>query len=191
MATTADFKKGFRILVDGQPWAIVEHTLQSPSARGGATLVKAKLRNLLDGQFMEKTWKAGEAFDEPDLSFRQARFLYADSDDVHFMDEDSYEQFSLPAEQLGDLVAWLHDEMVVRAIHFGGKVATIELPKVVEVEVIEADPAVRGNTASGKVLKRAVVAGGAEVQVPLFVETGERIEVDPYERRFIRRASDR
>lgn len=188
MATTADFKKNFRILVDGQPWAIVEHTVQSPSARGGATLVKAKLRNLLDGEFMEKTWKAGDAFEEPDLSYRQARYLYADAEDVHFMDEESYEQFSLPAEQLEDIVAWLTDDMIVRAIHFGGKVASIELPKVVEVEVLEADPAVRGNTASGKVLKRAVVAGGVEVQVPLYVESGERIEVDPYERRFIRRA---
>ncbi len=188
MATTADFKKGFRILVDGQPWAVVEHTVQSPSARGGATLVKAKLRNLINGQFMEKTWKAGEAFAEPDLNFRQARFLYNDGEDVYFMDEESYEQFSLPAETLGDLVPWLQDDMVVRAIHFGGTVANIELPKVIEVEVLETEPAVRGNTASGKVLKRAVVAGGAEVQVPLYLESGERIEVDPYERRFIRRA---
>lgn len=188
MATTADFKKNFRLLVDGQPFSIVEHTVQSPSARGGATLVKTKLRNLLNGEFMEKTFKAGDAVEEPDLMFRQARYLYADSDDVHFMDEESYEQFSLPAEQLGEVAPWLQDDMVVRAIHFGGKVASIELPRVVTVEVLEADPAVRGNTASGKVLKRAVVAGGAEVQVPLYVETGEKIEVDPYEGRFIRRA---
>jgi elongation factor P len=188
MPTTADFKKGFRILVDGQPWAIVEHTVQSPSARGGATLVKAKLRNLINGQFLEKTWKAGEAFEEPDLSYRQVRFLYADGEDLHFMDEENYDQFSLPTEALGDMAAWLQDEMVVRAIHFAGRVASIELPKTIEVEVVETEPAVRGNTASGKVLKRAVLKGGAEIQVPLYLESGERVEVDPHEKRFIRRA---
>lgn len=188
MASTADFKKNFRILVDGQPWAVVEHTVQSPSARGGATLVKAKLRNLINGQFMEKTWKAGEMFDEPDLMYRQARFLYSDGEDVHFMDEETFEQFSLPTEKLADLLMWLQEDMVVRAIHFGGGVASIELPKVIEAEILETEPAVRGNTASGKVLKRAVLAGGAEIQVPLYLEQGERIEVDPVEHRFIRRA---
>ncbi len=188
MASTNDFKKGFRIVVDGQPFAIVEHTVQSPSARGGATLVKAKLRNVINGQFMEKTWKAGEMFEEPDLNFRQARFLYADGEDMHFMDEESYEQFSLPTESLGDMVPWLQDDLVVRAIHYQGKVASIELPKVLEVDVLETEPAVRGNTASGKVMKRAVVKGGVEIQVPLYLESGERIEVDPNERRFIRRA---
>ncbi|MCE5248355.1 elongation factor P [bacterium] len=188
MATTADFKKGFRILVDGQPWALVEHTIQSPSARGGQTLVKAKLRNLIDGSFMEKVWKAGESFDEPDLTFRVASYLYSDSEDAYFMDTESYEQFQLPLEKLGDMVPWLTENMEVRAIHFGGEVANIELPKVVVVEVLETEPTVRGNTASGKVLKRAVVAGGVEIQVPLYLETGEKIEVDPLERRFIRRA---
>lgn len=188
MPTTADFKKNFRLLLEGQPWAIMEHTTQSPSARGGATLVKTKLRNLINGEFMEKTFKAGDVVAEPDLSFRQARYLYADSDDVHFMDEESYEQFSLPVEKLGDVVPWLREDMVVRAIHFGGSVASIELPRVIEVEILETEPAVRGNTASGKVLKRAIVAGGAEIQVPLYLEAGERIEVDPHEVRFIRRA---
>ena len=143
MPSTADFKKGFRILVDGQPWALVEHTVQSPSARGGATLVKTKLRHLLNGQFMEKTFKAGEMFEEPDLNFRQARFLYADSEDVYFMDEESFEQFSLPLETVSDIAVWLQEDMVVRAIHFEGKVASIELPKVIEVEVQETEPAAR------------------------------------------------
>ncbi len=188
MATTGDFKKNFRILFEGQPWAIVEHTVQSPSARGGQTLVKAKIRNLINGQFMEKVWKSGEAFDEPDLSYRAATYLYSDTDDAYFMDVESYEQFSLPLEKLGDIVTWLQPDMEVRAIHFQGSVASIELPKIVVVEVLETEPAVRGNTASGKVLKRAVVAGGAEVQVPLYLETGEKIEVDPIEGRFVRRA---
>jgi len=186
--TTADFKKGLRILLDGQPFALVEHTVQTPSARGSATLVKAKLRNLLDGQLVEKTFKSGASFEEPDLYYRAAQFLYVDDAAVHFMDEESYEQFSLPAEPLADVVPWLREGLVVRTLFFGGQPATFELPKTIEVEVVETEPAVRGNTASGKVLKRAVVAGGVEIQVPLYLEAGERIEVDPYERRFIRRA---
>ena len=188
MPTTADFKKGTRILVDGQPWAVVEHTVQTPSARGGATLVKSKLRNLLNGQFAERTFKAGEAFDDPSLVFRQAQFLYADADEMHFMDQESFEQFSLSIESLDEIAPWLQDGMQVRAIQFNDLIASIELPRVLTVEVLETEPAVRGNTASGKVLKRAVVAGGVEIQVPLYLEAGETIEVDPYERRFIRRA---
>ncbi len=188
MPSTADFKKGLRILVDAQPWAIVDHTVQTPSARGGATLVKAKLRNLLSGQFMERTFKAGEMFDDPALTFRQAQFLYSDQDDLHFMDQESFEQFSLPAETVGEIGRWLQSDMEVRAIHFNGEVAGVELPRVLTVRVLETEPAVRGNTASGKVLKRAVVANGVEIQVPLYLEAGEVIEVDPYDKRFIRRA---
>lgn len=188
MPSTAEFKKGVRILMDDQPWAVVEHTLQTPSARGSATLVRAKLRNLLTGQLLEKTFKAGTQFDSPELSYRTAQFLYADGEDLHFMDEENYEQFSLSAAQLPEVAPWLLDGMTVRAVHFQGHVATVELPKTLVVEVLETEPAVRGNTASGKVMKRATVAGGVEIQVPLYLEAGETIEVDPAERRFIRRA---
>lgn len=188
MISTGDFKKNLRILVDGQPFAVIEHTVQSATARGSQTLVKAKLRHLLSGEFVEKTWKSGELFQEPDLVYRAAEFLYADGTDLHFMDKENFDQFSLPIEDLADQVVWMTEGLEVRAIHFEGKIASIELPKVLVVAVQETEPAVRGNTASGKVLKRAVVAAGAEVQVPLFVESGERIEVDPHEARFIRRA---
>lgn len=188
MITTADFKKGLRVLIDGAPYAVAEFSVQSPSARGSATLVKTRLKNLLDGTLLDRTFKSGEAFDEPDLFYRQAQFLYDDGADLHFMDEASFEQFSLPRESHEEVAPWLAEGLVVRAISFQGQVAAVELPKVLEVEVLETEPAVRGNTASGKVMKRAVVAGGVEIQVPLYLESGERIEVDPYEKRFIRRA---
>ncbi len=189
MPSTADFKKGTRILVDGAPFAVVEHTLQTPSARGSATLVRAKLRNLLTGQLLEKTWKAGTNFDSPDLMYRPSQFLYADGDELHFMDEESFEQFALPREQLPEIAPWLVDGMSVRGVSFQGTFATVELAKTLTVEVLETEPAVRGNTAAGKVLKKAIVAGGAEIQVPLYLESGETIEVDPMEKRFIRRAN--
>jgi elongation factor P len=188
MLSTADFKRNLRILVDGAPYSIIEHTVQSATARGSQTLVKAKLRHLLTGEFVEKSWRAGELFEEPDLVYRQAEFLYADGSDLHFMDQENFEQFSLPGEDSDQLIPWLVEGLEVRAIHFQGNVAAIELPKVLIVEVLETEPAVRGNTASGKVMKRAVVANGAEIQVPLFVERGEKLEVDPHEARFIRRA---
>lgn len=188
MITTADFKKGTRLLFEGEPWAVAEHTIQSPSARGGQTLVKTRLRHLLSGAIADKTFKAGTAFDEPDLFYRQAQFLYADDSDLYFMDEESFEQFSLPAEPLAAMAPWMNEGLIVRAVFFQGQVASVEIPKVLRVQVRETEPAVRGNTASGKVLKRALVAGGVEIQVPLYLEAEEWIEVDPYEKRFIRRA---
>ena len=188
MLTTADFRRHLRILLDGQPCVVVEHTVQSPTARGTATLVRAKLRNLLTGQLIERTFKAGQAFEEPDLSWRPSQFLYRAGNELHFMDEESFEQFSLDAGALPDVTPWLTEGLVVRALHFEGRVATVELPQTLEVEVLETEPAVRGNTASGKVMKRAKVAGGVEIQVPLYLEAGARIEVDPREGRFIRRA---
>ncbi len=189
MPTTADFKKHLRILVDDEPFAVVEHTLQTPSARGSATLVRARLRHLLSGQLVDKTFKAGTSFGTPDLQYRPAQFLYGDGDALHFMDENNFEQFGLHDEALEDVKPWLTEGTIVRAVHYRGTVATVELPHTLEVDVVDTEPAVRGNTASGKVMKRAVVAAGAEVQVPLFIDAGERIEVDPRDGRFIRRSS--
>jgi elongation factor P len=188
MLTTADFKKGLRILIDGDPYLVIDYTVQTPSARGAATLVRARVRNFLTGAVFDKTFKSGEKFDEPDLARRAVQFLYRDGDDVHFMDNESYEQLQLPAAQLGDGARWLADGMVVHAIVFNGAVVNVELPRFVEVEVVSTEPGVRGATASGKSFKDATVAGGAVLKVPLYIEAGERIEVDTEELRFVRRA---
>jgi elongation factor P len=157
--TTADFKKGVRVLLDGAPYAVVDFTVQSPSARGSATLVKARFKNLLDGTLLDRTFKSGEGFAEPDLFYRQAQFLYDDGSDLHFMDEESFEQFALPRESNEEVAPWLSEGLVVRAISFQGHVAAVELPKVLEVDVLETEPAVRGNTASGKVMKHKIKVG--------------------------------
>ena len=188
MITTADFKKGLRILIDGEPYSIVDYTVQTPSARGAATLVRAKVRNYLTGAVFDKTFKSGEKFDAPDLARRAVQFLYRDGEDLHFMDNESYEQFQLPVEQLGDTAGWLEDGMAAHAIVFNGQVASVEVPRFLVVEVLETEPGLRGVTASGKSFKDATVRGGAVIKVPLYVETGERIEVDIEELRFIKRA---
>jgi elongation factor P len=187
MLTTADFKKGLRILVDGEPFLIMEHTVQSPSARGSATLVKARVRNLLSGSVFDRTFRAGERFESPDIVRREIQFLYRDGEDLHFMDNESYDQFSLSVEQVGDDAGWLTDGLNLHSVLFNGEVVNVEIPRQLEVEVLETQPAVRGNTAAGKVLKEATVAGGVVIKVPLYLEAGERIQVDTEDRRFVRR----
>lgn len=189
MLTTADFKKGLRILIDGEPYLVVDYTVQTPSARGAATLVRAKVRNILSGAVFDRTFKSGEKFDAPDLARRGVQFLYRDGDDLHFMDTESYEQFRLSEQQAGGAAAWLVDGMALHALVYEGRVVQIELPRFLEVEVVETAPAIRGATASGKSFKDATVAGGTSIKVPLYVEPGERIEVDVEELRFIRRVT--
>jgi elongation factor P len=188
MLTTGDFKKGLRILIEGEPYLLIDYKVQSPSARGAATLVRAKVRNLLSGAVFDKTFKSGEKFEAPDLVRRPAQCLYRDGDDFHFMDQESYEQFQLPAAQLGEAAAWLADGMAVHTMIFNGRVVNVEVPRFVVVEIQDTSPAIRGATASGKSLKDATVVGGAVVKVPVYLETGERIEVDTEEVRFVRRA---
>jgi elongation factor P len=188
MLTTADFKRGARILVEGEPYLIMDYSVQTPSARGAATLVRAKLRNIVTGAVFDRTFKAGEKFEEPDVQFRQVQFLYRDGESATFMDLGSYEQLTLSVDKMGDGVVWLSDGLEVRAIVYNGAVASIDLPAFVEAEVQMAGAGSRGDTASGKNLKDAVLENGVTVRVPLFIETGDRIVVDTRTGEFSRRA---
>ena len=191
MLTTGDFKKGLRILIDRAPFELMEYTFQTPSARGSATLVKAKVRNILTGAVFDRTFKSGEKFDEPDLQLRPIQFLYRDGTDFHFMDNESYEQFHLRDEQVGDQARWLADGATLRSVIFNGSVAGIEMPQFMELEIMETEPAVRGDTASGRVMKDAKLATGAVVKVPLYMDAGERILVSTETGDFVKRVSTR
>src|SRR5262249_31376071 len=187
MLTTGDFKKGLRILIDRAPFEVMDYTVQTPSARGSATLVKAKVRNVLTGAVFDRTFKSGEKFDEPDLQLRPVQFLYRDGTDFHFMDNDSYEQFHLGSDQVGEHARWLTDGATVRSVLFNGSVAGIELPQFMEFEIQSTEPAVRGDTASGRVMKDASLPTGAVVKVPLYMESGERILVATETGEFVKR----
>ena len=187
MISTADFKKGQRLLVDGEPFLLVDYSVQTPSARGSATLVKVKIRNILTGAVFDRTFKSGEKFEEPDVEIRPVQFLYRDGEDFHFMDQSSFDQFHLEEGRLGSAPRYLADGAVVRALVFNGSIAGIELPQFMEFEVIDTEPAVRGDTASGKVLKEATIGTGARVKVPLYIERGERILVATENGEFVRR----
>lgn len=188
MLTTAEFRKGLRILVEGEPYTVLDYTVQTPSARGAATLVRARMRHIVTGAVFDKTFKSGEKFDEPDIQLRQAQFLYRDDEACHFMDLGSYEQFSLPADQLGDAVPWLTEGLPLRAVMYNGRGVSVELPAFVEAEVEMAGAGAKGDTASGKNLKEAVLRNGITVKVPLFIESGDRIVVDTRTWAFAKRA---
>ncbi|HWP64880.1 MAG TPA: elongation factor P [Candidatus Limnocylindria bacterium] len=188
MIATGDFKRGARILVDGEPYTIEEYTTQSPSARGAATLVKVRLRHVVTGQVSDRTFKAGERFDEPDVAIRTVQYLYRDGDDFHFMDQQTYDQFTLGADVLGEIAPWLTENLEVTAVLYNGHAVGITLPAFIEAEVDMVGGGSRGDTASGKNLKDATLTNGKTVKVPLFIESGERILVDTRTWEFARRA---
>jgi elongation factor P len=188
MIATGDFKRGARILVDGEPFSIEDHTVQSPSARGAATLVKVRLRHIVTGQVSDRTFKGGDRFDEPDVSIRTVQFLYADGDGYHFMDGDSYDQFALSTDELGEAGPWLTDNLPCTAIVYNGRAVGVNLPAFVEAEVDLVGAGSKADTASGKNTKEAVLTNGETVRVPLFVESGERILVDTRTWEFAKRA---
>ncbi len=187
MLTTADFRKGLAIQVEGQPYIIMEYTVQTPSARGSATLVRIKGRNVITGQVLDMTFKSGDKFEEPDLERRKINFLYADGGDFHFMDEQSFEQFHLDRGALGDTVRWLKEGVTLRSIVFQGRVAGVELPQFVELKVTETGPGGRSDMASGKVTKAATLENGTQIRVPVYLDAGETVMVDTTTGEFVKR----
>jgi elongation factor P len=138
---------------------------------------------------LDKTFKSGEKFDEPDVALRQVQFLFGDGESSHFMELASYEQFAIPNERIEDIVPWLTDGLQLNAVYWNGTVAGISLPQYVEAEIEMAGGGSKSDMASGKNLKDASLTNGVTIRVPLFIESGERVVVDPRTLEFIRRAS--
>jgi len=174
-----ELKRRMMIKVDGEPFAVVDVTFASPSARGATTMVRTRLRNLLTGAVQEKSFRSGEKFEEPDVQLSPASFLYSDADGFHFMDEQTFEQFMLPAEQLDEERGYLKDGLVVQVLKYNGDAVALELPQFVELAVAHTEPAVKGDTAGGgRDTKPATLETGLEVRVPLFIKEGERVRVN-------------
>ena len=191
MLTTADFRKGLAILVEGQPYLIMEYSVQTPSARGSATLVRIKGRNVITGQVLDMTFKSGEKFEEPDLERRKITFLYGDGDEFHFMDEQSFEQFHLDRETLQETARWLREGITLRSVVFQGAVVGIELPQFVEMKVLETGPGGRSDMASGKVTKPATLENGTQIRVPVYLQADETVMVDTTTGEFVKRVADK
>jgi elongation factor P len=173
------------IELDGQPWRIVEFQHVKPG-KGGA-FVRTKLKGLESGAVVDRTFRAGEKFPRVHTETKNVQYLYDDGGDVHFMDSESYEQFSVPHADLEDALPFMQPNATVQVLVVDGKPSTVQLPASVELAVVETEPGVKGDTVSN-VTKPATLETGAVVQVPLFVNVGDRLKVDPHERRYISRA---
>ena len=183
--STNQFRNGMHIELDGSVWRIVEFQHVKPG-KGGA-FVRTKLKALDSGAVVDRTFRAGEKFARVHTEVRNVQFMYDDGSEAHFMDEKTYDQFGLARADVVEALAYLVPSTTVQMLAVDGKPAGIQMPASVELEVAETEPAVRGDTVSN-VTKPATLETGAVVQVPLFVDRGERIKVDPREGRYIGRA---
>jgi elongation factor P len=170
------------------PYHCIDVEVSKPTARGGQTLVRVKMRNLLTQAVFDKTFKAGEKFREPDLVMVPASYLYADAQGYHFMDQDSFETLTLSAATLGDDKLLLVDNVLVQIHKYNGNPIGVLFPPHVELRVASTEPGVRGDTASGGVTKAATLETGLEVRVPLFIKEGEKVKVHTETREFAGRA---
>ena len=183
-----DVKRKMFVEYEGAPYHCLDVDISRPTARGGQTLVRIKMRNLLTRAVFDKTFKAGEKFGEPDLSKVTASFLYADSSGYHFMDQETFETMTLAGDVIGDDRLLLVDNVMIDIQKYNGNPIGIELPPIVELTVTSAEPGVRGDTASGGVTKVATLETGLQIRVPLFIKEGEKVKVHTETREFAGRA---
>ena len=187
MASTADFRNGMVIELDGELYSITYFQHVKPG-KGGA-FVRTKLKKVLSGAVIEKTFRAGEKVNEVRLVRRPVQYSYTDGQFYYFMDDETYEQIPLPAQTVGeDQLVYLKENMVCEALTRDGQPISVEVPFFVDLVVTETEPGVRGDTAQGGT-KPAKLETGAIVQVPLFIETGDMIKVDRRENKYLERVS--
>jgi elongation factor P len=182
---TNQFKNGMHIELDGDVWRIVSFQHVKPG-KGGA-FVRTKLKSLGSGAVVDRTFRAGERFQRMHTEVKNVQYLYDSGDEVVFMEEETYEQFSLPRDSVSEELEFIPPSTSVQILTVDGKPSGLQLPSSIELAVVETEPGVKGDTVSN-VTKPATLETGAVVQVPLFVAKGERIKVDPRERRYISRA---
>ncbi len=183
-----DIKRKMYFELENTPYYCLDVEVSTPTARGGQTLVRLKMRNLLTRAVFDKTFKAGEKFKEPDLETVEASYLYSDSDASYFMDQETFDQLMLTPEKLGDSLQFLTEGVIIKVDKFNGNPIGIQLPEKVELAVTYTEPGARGNTASGAVTKLARLETGLEIKVPFFVEEGEKVKVYTETREFAGRA---
>lgn len=185
MYATADFRTGLKIELEGKPFVIVEFLHVKPG-KGGA-FVRTKLKNMITGQVLEKTFRAGEKVALPNIQEKEMQYLYQDKDHYCFMDTASFDQVFLTAEQLRGNRLFLKENTTLKALMYNEEVVAIELPNFIELEVIQTEPGVKGNTVTGGT-KTATLESGGVIQVPLFVNIGDTVRIDTRTREYLERA---
>jgi len=185
MYTTTDFRNGLKIEFEGDPYTIVFFQHVKPG-KGGA-FVRTKLKNLKTGAVLEHTFRSGDKVEKPDLEEREMQFMYREGNAFHFMDTASYEQIYLDADHMGDAANYMIENLPVKILFFRGEPIGIDLPIFIVLTIAETEPGIRGDTVSGAT-KSARLESGAVVQVPLFLNEGDRIKVDTRTGSYIERA---
>jgi elongation factor P len=182
---TNSFKNGMHIELEGKVWRILEFQHVKPG-KGGA-FVRTKLRNLESSAVVDKTFRAGEKFPRVHTEVKNVQYLYEDGNEAHFMDSETFEQFTVPRGDLEEELTFMQPNATVQVLAVNGKPSSVQLPASVELAVVDTEPGVKGDTVSN-VTKPATLETGAVVQVPLFVNVGDKLKVDPKEKRYISRA---
>jgi len=183
-----NIKRKMMFEYENAPYACLDSDISTPTARGGQTLVRLKMRNLLTNAVFDKTFKANDRFKEPDLELVPASYLYSDSDGSHFLDQATYETLTLNAEMVGTALDFLLEGALLQLLKYNGNPIGLQLPIFVELDVAHTEPAVRGDTSSGSVTKLARLETGLEIKVPLFIKEGEKVKVSTENRDFAGRA---
>ena len=184
---TNEFRGGLKILLDGDPFSIIENEFVKPGK--GQAFNRVKIRNLRSGRVIERTFKSGESVEAADVVEVSLQYLYSDGEHWHFMDEGSFEQYAAPREAVGDSANWLKEQDVCTLTLWNGVPLTVAPPNFVVLEITATDPGLKGDTASGAT-KPATLETGAVVKVPLFVNQGERIRIDTRSGEYVARAKD-
>ena len=184
MYSTNEFRRGLKIEIDGEPYVIQEFQHVKPGK--GNTFTRTKLKSLVTGNVIDRTFKSGEKVGKPDTQEKEMQYLYRDGDEFHFMDNISYEQQFIARKQLAGADRFLQENLVVTVLFHNGKPLTVELPNFVELTITQTDPGVKGDTASGGT-KPATLETGATIQVPLFIKEGEKIKIDTRTAEYVER----
>ncbi len=187
-ASTSDIRGGFKVEVEGQPYTVVSNEFVKPGK--GQAFNRIKLKHLTSGRVIERTFKSGEKLDVADVAEATMRLLYKEPTAAVFMDETSFEQITISLENLGDITQWLVDDQLYSVIFYKGVPVSVEPPTFMDLKIVETAPGVRGDTASGRVMKGATLQTGAKVQIPIFIEEGELCRFDTRTNEYVSRVKE-
>lgn len=185
MISTSDFKKGAKILFRDEPYMVLEYVHVKPG-KGGAFL-RTKMKNMITGLVREETFRSGEKFSQPDLQYKDMQYLYADGTLYNFMDQETFDQVALSADQVEEVKGYLKEQEVYTILYFNEGPIAVNPPMFIELEVTETMPGVRGDTAQGGATKPATLETGLVLQVPLFVDEGDTVKIDTRKKEYIER----
>lgn len=174
--STSEIRGGYKVELEGQPYNVVSNEFVKPGK--GQSFNRIKLKNLITGRTIERTFKSGEKLDEADVEEKSMRMLYKESDGVVFMDDKTFDQLKINNDKIGENEKWLKEDTLYDIVFYKGTPITVEPPTFMELKIVESSPGVRGDTASGRVTKPAILETGAEIKVPIFVDQDEFIKVD-------------